>query len=286
MERVLRARARLGEGPIWHAETGSLIWGDICDHRVHRFHPASGDDEAWDAGDVVGRAWPADDGRLLLALRRSLAVLDPRTGAIDTVAEVCDEPEGNRLNCAAADARGRLWFGSMSRREGGAALYCFEAGRGVQRVMDGITIVNGVSFSPDGGTLYFADSPAQRIFACDFDVHAGRISRKRCFADLAGERGFPDGAAVDVDGGLWSARFDGGCIVRYDRGGRETCRISLPVPRPTSCAFGGAELGDLYVTSASIGMSEEQIEAAHDSGDLFRVRTGARGLPATPVRLR
>lgn len=282
VERVLRARARLGEGPVWDAATGSLLWVDIYDHRVHRFCPASGRDEVWDVGEVVGCAWPCVDGRILVGLRRRLAMLDPATGTAEPLVAIDGEPGGNRLNDGACDPCGRFWFGSMSREEGRASLYRFDPRDGLRRMETGLTISNGLGWSPDGCTFYLTDSPAQRIYAYDFDMDAGTLSSRRVFADLAGEQGFPDGLAVDAEGGVWSARFDGGCVVRYDAAGRETGRIAIPVKRPTSCAFGGSDLRDLYVTSASVGMSEEEIEASFDSGDLFHLRTGIPGLPTTP----
>ncbi|HEX8244123.1 MAG TPA: SMP-30/gluconolactonase/LRE family protein [Longimicrobium sp.] len=280
-ERVLRARARLGEGPVWDAATETLLWVDIFDHAVHRYDPRSGRDQRWDVGEVAGCVWPVADGRLLVALRSRLALLDPRTGDVQPFADV-PEPPRNRLNDGACDARGRFWFGSFSPDEGGASLYRWSAEDRVRRMETGLTISNGLGWSPDGGTFYLTDSPAQVIHAYDFDAEAGTLANRRTFVDLRGQDGFPDGLAVDAEGGVWSARFAGGCVVRYDQRGRETARVSFPVPRPTSCAFGGAEMRDLYVTSASVGISEEEIEAGFDSGDLFRLRTGIPGLPVPP----
>jgi sugar lactone lactonase YvrE len=235
----------------------------------------------WEVGDLCGCVWPSADGRLLVALRGRLALLDPRTGGLEPLADV-PEPPQNRLNDGACDARGRFWFGSFSPGEGGASLWRFDPAHGVRRMETGLTISNGLGWSPDGGTFYLTDSPAQTIHAYDFDAEAGRISNRRAFVDLRGEDGFVDGLAVDAEGGVWSARFAGGAVVRYDERGRETDRISLPVPRATSCAFGGAGLRDLFVTTASVGMTEEEIEGAAESGDLFRVRTGVAGLPTHP----
>ena len=280
-ERVLRARARLGEGPVWDAAAAALLWVDIHDRRLHRFHPETGRDEAWDLPDVVGCAVPAPDGRVLAGLRHRIALLDPRTGAVETVAELDADPE-TRVNDGGCDPRGRFWFGTMAKREGGAALHRLEPD-GTIRVMEtGLTVSNGLGWSPDGETFYLTDSPAQRIWAYRFDAESGEIAGKRSFADLRGEDGFPDGLAVDAEGGVWSARFAAGAVVRYGPDGRETARVSFPVPKTTACAFGGAELRDLYVTTASVEMTEDEIDAAFDSGDLFRVRAGVAGVPRTP----
>ena len=281
VERVLRARARLGEGPVWDAATETLPWIDILDHRVHRFDPATGGNETWDVGEVAGCVWPARDGRLLVALRTRVALLDPATGALETVAEI-DLGRGDRLNDGACDARGRFWIGTISKEEGGAALWRVDADGSARRMETGLTVSNGVGWSPDGGTMYLTDSPAQAIHAYDFDADAGTISRRRTFVDVRGEEGFPDGLAVDAEGGVWSARFAGGCVVRYAPDGRETHRVPIPAPRSTSCAFGGVGLRDLYVSTASVGLSEEEIQDAFDSGDLFRFRPGVPGLAITP----
>ncbi|HEX2202252.1 MAG TPA: SMP-30/gluconolactonase/LRE family protein [Longimicrobium sp.] len=280
-ERVLRARARLGEGPVWDAATATLLWVDIYDRRLHRFDPETGRDEPLDLPDLAGCAVPAADGRVLLGLRRRIALLDPRSGAIETVAELGLDAE-TRVNDGACDPRGRFWFGTMSKREGGAALYRLDGNGSVRTMETGLTVSNGLGWSPDGGTFYLTDSPAQRIHAYRFDVGSGEITDRRVFADLRGEDGFPDGLAVDAEGGVWSARFAGSTVVRYAADGREAERIAFPVPKTTSCAFGGPELRDLYVTTASVEMTEDEIDAAFDSGDLFRVRMGVAGLPTVP----
>ena len=281
-ERVLRARARLGEGPVWDAAAGALWWVDIYDHRIHRFHPATGRDDTFDVRDTVGFAVPASDGRLLIGLRSQLAFLDTHTGAVESVVAVETHRPRNRVNDGACDPRGRLWFGTASKEDGGASLYRYDPEGGCVRMETGLTISNGLGWSPDGGTFYLTDSPRRLIHAYDFDPDRGTLSRRRTFVDVSDERGFPDGLAVDAEGGVWSARFDGGCVVRYGPDGSESLRVRLPVARPTSCAFGGAELRDLYVTSASVGMSEDEIEASFDSGDLFRLRASVPGLPDTP----
>jgi sugar lactone lactonase YvrE len=280
-ERVLRARARLGEGPAWDAASRSLVWVDIYDRRVHRFCPRDGSDQAWDVPTTVGFAVPAADGRIVVGLEDRVALLDPATGGLETVAEV-EVPEGGRINDGKCDGKGRLWLGTMAKEEGRAALWRLEADGRPRRMETGLAISNGLGWSPDGRTFYLTDSPRQVIHAYDFDAEAGEIGARRVFVDVTGEEGFPDGLAVDAQGCVWSARFAGGCVVRYDPGGREVERIAFPVPRPTSCAFGGDGLRDLYVTSAQVGMQEDEIDAAFDSGDLFRVRCAVAGVPVAP----
>jgi sugar lactone lactonase YvrE len=285
------ARTRLGEGSWWDAEAGALWWVDILNRRVHRFRPDRPDrtppgcggscagDEHWDVGDVVACVIPARAGRVLLGLRHSLALLDPARGALETLASVAPGRPGSRLNDGKADARGRLWIGTMSREEGGASLYRFTPDDGLRVMETGLTISNGLGWDPSGRVFYLTDTPRRTIWAYDFDADAGALSHRRVFASLPDGGGTPDGLAVDAEGGVWSAQYGGGCVVRFAPDGREVARIPLPVPRVTSCAFGGPELRDLYVTTASAGASEEELDAHPAAGDLFRVRVDVPGLP-------
>ncbi len=280
LRNVLAARARLGEGPSWDAEAGVLWWVDIHNHRVHRWDPAAGEDTVYEVGETVGCAHPAADGRVVLALRRGVALLDPASGAVEPLAALLPERAGLRLNDGKCDARGRLWVGSMSAEEGGAALFRVDPEGTVREAAGGLTMSNGLGWSPDGATLYLTDSPAKTILAFDFDADAGTLSRRRLFADLSRADSVPDGLAVDAEGCVWSAQWGGACLVRFAPDGGELLRVRLPVPHPTSCAFGGSGGADLYVTTASIGMTEEEIEEAFESGDLFVLRPGVAGPPA------
>lgn len=280
LRNVLAARARLGEGPSWDAQAGVLWWVDIHNHRVHRWDPAAGEDTVYEVGETVGCAHPAADGRVVLALRRGVALLDPASGAVEPLATLLPERAGLRLNDGKCDARGRLWVGSMSAEEGGAALFRVDPDGTVQEAARGLTMSNGLGWSPDGATLYLTDSPAKTILAFDFDADAGTLSGRRVFADLSGADPVPDGLAVDAEGCVWSAQWGGACLVRFAPDGGELLRVRLPVPHPTSCAFGGSDGTDLYVTTASIGMTEEEIEDAFESGDLFVLRPGVAGPPA------
>lgn len=282
LRNVLAVRSRLGEGPSWDAETEALWWVDIHNHRVHRFAPEAGEDTVYEVGESVGCVHPATGGRVVLGLRRSVALLDPATGALERVASLLPERPGLRLNDGKCDARGRLWIGSMSKETGGASLFRVDPDGGVREVERGLTISNGLGWSPDGRFFYLTDSPARTIYAFDFDLDAGEISGRRVFARLPDEDPVPDGLAVDAEGCVWSAQWDGGCLVRFAPDGGELLRVRVPVPRPTSCAFGGRDGGDLYVTTASVGMTEDEVEDAFESGDLFVLRPGVTGPPSTP----
>lgn len=279
-EVVFQPRARLGEGPLWDDAAQLLYWVDIYNHRVHRFDPATGTDQVHEVGEVVGSVALTATSALLLALRHHLALLDPATGELERVATVLPAGSPDRLNDGKCDPAGRFWIGSMSREQGRAALYRCDPDGAVQQMETGLTISNGLGWSPDARTFYLTDSGAKRIYAYDFDVEAGAIGQRRVLVDRSGEPSTPDGLAVDAEGCLWSAQWDGGCVIRFAPDGRELQRVTLPVQRPTSCAFGGSDRSDLYITSASVGLSEQEIERGFHSGDLFRARGPVAGLAA------
>ena len=277
---VLRARARLGEGPSWDAAAGVLWWVDVWDYRVHRWDASTGEDRVFDMDEATAFAVPARGGAVV-GLRHRVVRLDAETGAVEPLAEIPGLDPRERINDGKCDPRGRLWFGTQAKEEGKASIWRLDGG-GLRRMTGGINIANGFAWSPDERTLYLSDSPARRIYAHPFDADAGTLGERRLFADLSGGDGFPDGAATDAEGCLWSAQWEGGRVIRFAPDGREAGRIELPVPIPTSCAFGGAERRELYVTTAQIGLNDEKIEAAWESGDLFRVGMEVPGVPVSP----
>ena len=181
---------------------------------------------------------------------------------------------------AAAIAQGRFWAGTVQekRKVGLASLYCLDPVGTSNKMLDGLTVSNGICWSPDDRVMYLADSWVRSIYAFDFDSAEGRIGNRRLFARFADESGIPDGATVDTDGCYWIAHFDGWRISRYTPRGTLDRVIEFPVPRPTSCAFGGPDMRTLYVTSASFSLSPEQRAAAPLSGSLFALNVGVQGL--------
>jgi sugar lactone lactonase YvrE len=276
---VVTARARLGECPVWDPGRQELAWVDVYNHWVHRFDPATGRDRTIDTGDVVSALALTADGQLLIALRDRLALLDVGSGDIETLCHL-DFADGDiRFNDGRCDARGRFWIGTISKEPGQAALYRYDPDGSLQMMERGLTIANGIGWSPDGATFYLTDSPTRKIFAYRFDEVSGDISDRRVFIDFGDEEIEPDGLAIDREGHLWSALWDGWSVAHFDAEGRPVDRTPLPVQRPTSVAFGGPSLTDLYVTSASVGLSQQQIQAQHLAGDLFRIPADAAGLP-------
>jgi sugar lactone lactonase YvrE len=278
-EDVLTARARLGECPVWDPERRQLVWVDIYNHRLHQFDPATGRDRYLETEDVVTAIAVARGGRLLVALRDQLAFLDLETGELEPLLQLTFSHAGIRLNDGKCDSRGRFWVGSISEEPGQAALYRYDPDGSLHVMETNLTISNGLGWSPDGHTFYLTDSPSRKIYAYEFDPATGKIRNRRVLIDLGDEAAEPDGLAIDQQGHLWSALWNGWCVVCFDPSGREIERTRLPVQRPTSIAFGGAELTDLYVTTASVGLSQKDIQRGFLAGDLFRVAAASQGMP-------
>lgn len=279
---VYAARARLGEGPTWNETTETVFWVDILNHRVHQFFPESGEDRSYEVGDVVGCAVPTQGNSMLLALRHDLAVLDLGSGAVRTLLSVEPNKPENRLNDGKCDPQGRFWIGSMREEEAGhASLYRYDPDGSLHVMETGLGISNGLGWSPDGATFYLTDTPRHTIYAYDFDGAAGTVSNRRVLVDLSGEDFFPDGLTVDSEGCIWSAQWAGACVIRFAPSGRELLRVPVPVKCPTSCVFGGRDLKRLYITSASVGLSQQEIEQYFFSGDLFCFPTDVVGMLTT-----
>jgi sugar lactone lactonase YvrE len=279
VQSVLPARARLGEGPVWDAEHQQLYWVDIYNHRVHQFVPATGDDRYFDVGDLVSAIVLAGSNRLLLALSNRLVYLHLATGTITPLCQLAFPDSTSRCNDGKCDPQGRFWIGSISETTGQAVLYRYDPDGTLHLMETGLTISNGLGWSPDGTTFYLTDSPERKIYAYDFDPATGGIENRRILIDLGDEAVEPDGLTVDAQGNIWSALWDGWCVVCFSPTGIELQRVKLPVQRPTSVTFGGADLSDLYITSASVGLSQQEIQQGFYAGDLFRLSIDATGLP-------
>ncbi|WP_020500439.1 SMP-30/gluconolactonase/LRE family protein [Sciscionella marina] len=274
--------AGLGEGPLWDAASGTLLWVDIPGGFVHRTDPADGAETSVHLGEPVSAVLPARDGSLLAAVGHRLIELG--TGAV--LAEVPHRPD-MRFNDGAADPRGRLYLGTMHTAQlpGTACLYRLNRARAFEPVLEGVTISNGLGWSPDGGILYYVDTPSMRVEAIAYDPESGELGARRVFAEFTEEHGRPDGLTVDEDGFVWVALIRGAALHRYAPDGRFDSVIELPVSHPTSCAFGGPGRDELYVTTARDLLTEQQRAEQPLAGRLLRLRPGVRGPVPFPVEL-
>ncbi|MGF1516307.1 MAG: SMP-30/gluconolactonase/LRE family protein [Nodosilinea sp.] len=281
-QNLLHARARLGEGPLWDGDKQVLYWVDILNHRVHVFEPSSGDDCHWDVGDVGSALALMAGEKLLVAMGDRITTLDLTSGAVDTLATLEFDAPNIRFNDGKCDPQGRFWIGSMSDGPGQAALYRYDPDGSVHTMETGLTISNGLGWSPDGDTFYLTDSPQRKIFAYRFDGATGAISDRCIAVDLGDEAVEPDGLAIDGDGNIWTALWDGWCIACFSPAGKALGRVKLPVQRPTCPTFGGPDLSTLYVTTASVGLSQQEIQQGFYAGDVFAIAAPTPGLPTYP----
>jgi len=281
---VAGRRNLLGEGPWWDARTGTLLWVDIDGRLVQRHDPSSSRTATVELDQKVGAVMARTGGGLALALEDGVWVTETDGGVLRRLAAIEADDPGTRLNDAACDRAGRLWVGSMAHdaRPLAGALYRVDPDGSVERVIGEVTISNGIDWSPDGRLMYYIDSATRRVDVLDFDPATGSPSGRRALIELPEGAGLPDGMAVDSEGCLWVALWDGWSVRRYGPSGELDRVVELPVARPTSCAFGGPDLADLYVTSARSGLSPSDLAAQPLAGSLFVLRPGVRGLTPTP----
>ena len=281
---VADTRALLGEGPTWSPRDGALYWVDILTPSVHWYDPTRNLDQELKLGSMVSVAIPKATGGLLVATPAGLMTLDISTKSLTAFCHPESERPGNRYNDGKCDRMGRLWIGTldMATAANRGNLFRVDADGSWKKMDSGFTVANGLGWSPDNKRMYFTDSVRRTIYVYDFDLRPGLISNRRPFITLDSSDGTPDGLTVDEEGCLWVAVWDAWRVSRYSPQGRELLRIRMPVPRPTSCCFGGASLDTLYVTSASVRLNEASLTAAPQSGSLFTIRIpGVRGLPET-----
>ena len=284
---VVDAHANLGEGPVWDTERRILWWVDILGGIVHSFDPGTGRDESIEIGQTVGAVALRHDGNLLVLGQDAILVLDPGTRRLDLLFAFERESPIRRTNDAKPDPGGRLWIDRMpsDHAAGMGSLRRLGHDLRLESILDNLTIPNGLAWSPDGRTMYFAESMSRVVTAYDFDVASGTISSGRPFIRIGPAVGLPsnavpDGLVVDTEGFVWVAVWNGYCVVCVSPDGAIVARVDLPVSQVSSLAFGGPELADLYITSAREDFDDAAAEREPNAGGLFHVATPFRGLPA------
>lgn len=275
----MAADCLLGESPLWCARTARLYWVDIEGHWLWRWSAEDGASRMA-LGGAPGFVAKAADGRLLSGVARDLSLIDPVTGSCQCLGPPGFLPDNVRFNDGKADRQGRIVAGGahLQQTDPVAPAYCLDAG-GSRPFPEPFTVFNGPAFSPDGRRIYFTDSPSKVIRTAAYDPDSGALGKIEDFATLPATSGYPDGMTVDREGGLWNAEWDGGQLTRYHANGQRDRSIPLPVPRPTSLAFGGPALDRLFVTSARTGLTAEQLAEAPLSGAVFVLSPGETGLP-------
>ena len=272
-------RAILGEGPVWVAAEQCLYWVDIKGRKLNRYRPADQEVRRWHFPDNLAWVLPRQEGGLIAGTRHEIGLL---TLEDDQPFTPCLEMDGhqpsNRLNDAKVDLDGTILFGTMDDGEQSAtgAFYRLLPDFTFKILDKGYVVSNGPAIDPVLGSIYHTDSAARRIYK--FDREEGGISNKKIFVEFSVEDGFPDGMTVDCEGGVWVAHWGGGRVSRFLPDGRLDYAVPVPASQVTSCCFGGENLDHLFITTASINLSDEQRRQEPHAGCLFTTKVGVKGV--------
>jgi sugar lactone lactonase YvrE len=286
---AVASAALLGESPVWHPREQALYYCDIPGRQLLRYEPRTGALQHWAFDTEPASLAPMQGGRLLLAMRDGLWRFDPRSGERRRIAAAPYDPSCERFNDGKCDPQGRFWVGTIyePRDPALASLHRFSRGR-LTRMLGGVTVLNGLAWSPDGRTMLWSDTKAHTIYAADFDPPTGSLSRQREFARFALKDpaqplsvygGRPDGAAMDVEGCCWVAMFEGQRLLRLSPDGAIVDELPLPVRCPTMPCFGGADLRTLYITTARQNRPATELLEQPFAGCVLQVPVEVPGLP-------
>jgi sugar lactone lactonase YvrE len=282
VEHVLEVRNVIGEGPLWHSQEECLYWVNFIEQfQILRFSPQTRHMDVFETGVPVMALGIRTAGGFIAATGKGIVTWDTQRKTLEPFCDPLAGRTGPRFNDAATDIQGRFWVGTVNdanQKGPDGELFCVQSD-GSWLVMDkNITVANGIGWSPDRKIMYFTDTFRYSVYAYDYAADTGKITNRRTFVQTSPDAGFPDGLTVDSEGFVWSAFWGGWKVVRYNPEGKVDREYRLPVPNPTSCAFGGKRLDELYITSASLGLSKEEKERNVQSGDLFCLKAGITGM--------
>jgi len=277
----------LGESPYWHAARKSFFWVDIEKGELYEFQVTFKKTTKRKFNQRLSLVIEGQGEYLILALDRKIARYDLETEKLSWLTEVEEDQSLHRFNDGACDADGRLWIGTMSTKftpESGA-LYKITAEMNPEKMLNKITISNGMAWTSNNETFYYIDSPTQEVRAYQFDLGTGEINFDRTVIRVPKEWGTPDGMSMDQEGKLWVAHYGGFGVYCWDpENGELLKKIVLPAPNVTSCVFGGENLDHLFITTAKENLTEAQLQAYPQSGDVFLVKTNTQGFLPNPCQ--
>ena len=263
------------EVPLWHSQQQCLYWTDIPRGMVFRYYPQTDTHEQIYQGEPVGGMTIQADGSLLLFKTKG-TIERWQAGKITTVVAEIPEERKTRFNDAIADPQGRVFSGTMITPERPGHLYRLDPDGSLHQILDGLTVPNGMGFSPDHRYFYFTDSDRRAIYRFSYDVETGNLSDRQIFAVTPTGEGVPDGLTVDAEGYIWSARWNGSHLFRYTPEGEEVLRIPFPALKVSSVTFGGSDYSTIYITTAGGYDREREGEGA---GAVFSLQLGIKGVP-------
>lgn len=282
-ELILDAKATLGEGAIWNQKEKILYWIDIEKGILHKFNPVSAKDEQFNLNKRIGTVVPSEKGGLLVALEDGIYHYNLLTDSISFIVNPAENSFEIRFNDGKCDPAGRLWAGTMSLtgKQKAGALYCLNNNGDIEKKIDSVSISNGIVWSLDNKKMYYIDTPTGKVKEYDYDNATGKISFLRDAVVIPPDMGYPDGMTIDSKGNLWIALWGGSAVGCWDpNSGELIYKIDVPVLNVTSCAFGGENLETLFITTASLGIQQDEQEKYPYRGGLFKADPGVKGSPA------
>ena len=283
VEVVIDSKSELGEGAIWNQKTGELIWINITGKILNFYNPATGYNKEMFTGQMIGTVVPTNSGDVLVALQNGIYKLDTKSGTKKLIIDPEENIPNNRFNDGKCDPAGRFWAGTMSTKgelEKGT-LYRLDADSTIHKMVEKVSISNGIAWSLDFKKMYYIDTPTQKVMAYDYDNKTGELSNPSVAVGVPVEMGSPDGMTIDSDGNIWVALWGGSAVTCWNpETGKLIQTIKVPAKNVTSCAFGDDDLGTLYITSARIGTSDDDLNKYPNSGSVFKTKPGVKGVGA------
>lgn len=271
----------LAESPLWHPERKCCYWVDIENGVLYEYNWLSQATRSWKFNDRLPLVLQGKGDELILALNAQIVKFNIESGLIKRIVDIESPSSGNRCNDGASDSEGRLWIGTMSLQHtnGAGSLYCVDAGLQVQKKRSHISVSNGIVWSLDNKRMFYIDSPTQVVQSFLFEEESGKIIFEKNAIEIPVEMGTPDGMAIDEEGMLWIAHWNGFGVYRWNPNTSELLsRIDLPVPQVSSCAFVGDNLDHLLITTARENMADDVVQKYPKSGDVFLVKTDVKGI--------
>ena len=276
--------SELGEGAFWNHKTQEFYWIDIEGKKFNIYNPKTKTNKSYTMPSRIGTVVPYNSKEAVVALQDGVYKINLETEKLSLLSNVESEIIGNRFNDGKCDPLGNLWVGSMhlDQKQYAANLYKISETGEAQKMLDSITISNGIVWTSDAKTMYYIDTPTSKIKAYDFDNKTGEISNERVAVEVPDTLGYPDGMTIDENDMLWVGMWNGNAVIQFDpKTGELVSKIEVPAHNVSSCAFGGENLDELYITTARVDMSEEELKEKPLSGSIFKVKPGVKGVKST-----
>ncbi len=283
VELVIDTKSDLGEGAIWNHETGELLWINISAEILNFYNTELRNNKEMLTGQMIGTVVPAESGNVIVALKNGIYSLDPATGSKQLIVNPEENMEGNRFNDGKCDPAGRFWAGTMNlngEMEKGT-LYRLDKDSSIHKMIEKVSISNGIVWNPETGKMYYIDTPTQKVMSYNFNNETGEISNPQIAVEVPSEMGSPDGMTIDSEGNIWVALWGGAAVGCWNpESGELLKKIEVPAKNVTSCAFGDSDMRTLYITTARQGTTEEDLVKFPHAGGLFKTIPGVKGVKA------